>query len=85
MVVASAWTDSNPSLSPDGALLAFRSARTGTSEIWVSTANGGTARRLTHSGGAQCGSPDWSPDGRWIAYDARLHSVPHVCSMPAAG
>ena len=84
-VIDSGATDNNPSLSRDGAYIAFRSARTGGSEIWISGSNGSSAHRVTHCEGVQCGSPDWSPDGRTIAYDARVHSVPHIYLIPRDG
>jgi TolB protein len=57
-----------PALSPDGTLLAFRSSRTGNSEIWISDVHGANARRLTNYNGGWCGSPDWSPDGTKIVF-----------------
>jgi Tol biopolymer transport system component len=84
-VVDSTLPDSNPTLSPDGDYMAFRSARTGGSEIWVSKADGTSPHRVTHYEGAQCGSPDWSPDGRSIAYDARVGGPPHVYVIPRDG
>lgn len=53
----------HPSLSPDGALLAFGYA----GDIWVVPTIGGNALRLTiHP--AYEHSPHFSPDGRWIAF-----------------
>jgi Tol biopolymer transport system component len=84
-VLDSTSIDTNPSLSRDGEYLAFRSSRTGSSEIWVSKSDGTSAHRLTHYNGAQCGSPDWSPDGRSVAYDARLNGPPHVYVVSREG
>ncbi len=84
-VVASTATDSTPAVSPDGTLLAFRSSRTGPSEVWVSGPGGRSPRRLTHSGGAQAGNAEWSPDGRWLAYTAALNGPPHVYLIPRDG
>jgi Tol biopolymer transport system component len=84
-VLDSTWIDTNPSLSQDGEYLAFRSSRTGSSEIWVSKSDGTSAHRLTHYDGAQCGSPDWSPDGRSVAYDARMNGPPHVYVVSREG
>ncbi|MBS1823817.1 MAG: PD40 domain-containing protein [Acidobacteria bacterium] len=67
----SATLDSSPALSPDGKQIAFRSARSGASEIWVMNVDGANPRRLTHFDGPVTGSPRWSPDGKWIAYDTR--------------
>ena len=55
--------DFDPTWSPDGARIAFRSERNGESEIWLMTADGSGQRRL-----ARGLSPAWSPDGSRIAY-----------------
>lgn len=60
---------STPQLSPDGRRMAFSSARSGASQIWVSGADGAQMRRLT-SMPVSAGSPRWSPDGAWIAFDS---------------
>jgi len=55
--------DFDPSWSPDGTQIAFRSERSGEPEIWVMNADGTSQRRL-----AAGLSPAWSPDGLRIAY-----------------
>ncbi|MEM1424133.1 MAG: hypothetical protein AAGH64_09035, partial [Planctomycetota bacterium] len=37
-------------------------------EIWTVPAENGIIRNLTRTSGVADRSPDWSPDGRWIAY-----------------
>ncbi|MBL8221462.1 MAG: PD40 domain-containing protein, partial [Bryobacterales bacterium] len=81
----SATLDSSPALSPDGRQIAFRSARSGASEIWVMNADGGNPRRLTYFNGPVTGSPRWSPDGNWIAYDGRVDGNADIHVMAADG
>ena len=57
--------DFDPSWSPDGTRIAFRSERSGDPEIWVMNADGSDQRRL----GAGL-SPAWSPDGSKLAYSS---------------
>jgi dipeptidyl aminopeptidase/acylaminoacyl peptidase len=67
------FEDTYPSWSPDGASIAFVSARhtdwdlTTTNDIFVVPAAGGEPVRVTETDGA-CLGPAWSPDGSRIAY-----------------
>ena len=61
--------DRNPSWSPDGKKIAFRSYREGNSEIYVMNADGSNPKRLTNNP-AYDSSPSWSPDGSKIAYNS---------------
>jgi dipeptidyl aminopeptidase/acylaminoacyl peptidase len=68
--------------SPDGKWLAFARSPNGAhespfaelspdrnSDIYIISADGGAARQLT-TNPASDGSPNWSPDGKWLAYIA---------------
>ena len=60
-------SDEEPSWSPDGRKIAFRSDRSGNFDIWVMDADGGQQQQLTtHESGDF--SPCWSPDGQRIAF-----------------
>src|SRR5918911_609134 len=56
-----------PSLSPDGSLVAYRTATTGTPQIWVAETKASSApRQITF--GEPVTFHEWSPEGDWIAY-----------------
>lgn len=67
------WDDTQPAWSPDGAEIAFISARhaereyDSNSDVWVAPAAGGEPRQITDTKGG-CGAPSWSPDGASLAY-----------------
>jgi DNA-binding winged helix-turn-helix (wHTH) protein len=70
-------------VSPDGKTIAFMSDRSGIVEIWTMNSDGTSAKKLTDIG--NCGSPRWSPDSQWIAFDAVRDGVSSVFVVPAAG
>jgi Tol biopolymer transport system component len=59
--------ETEPSLSPDGGLVAYSSSRSGNADIWVVDARGGTSLRLTDDA-ASDRSPAWFPDGGALAF-----------------
>lgn len=75
IVLGSSGANEFPALSPDGASIAWASDRSGSWEIWIAQSDGNAVQPLTHFGtatnGRLLGSPQWSPDGRRIAFDAR--------------
>lgn len=73
-----------PAWSLDG-LLAFYSNRTGNPDILVVPAEGGEVRQITTASSIEVG-PEWSPDGKWLAFTSdREDGVWRVWRVPALG
>ena len=70
--------------SPDGNEIVFTGSRGGY-ELWIVSATGGDRRQLdTH--GLRGWDPDWSPDGRWIAFNAHSEGgYAQLWAIPVAG
>lgn len=84
-VAASIVNAREPSLSPDGKTLAFRSKRDGIWEIYTTPASGGPLAQLTHRPSSYSGAPVWSPDGRKIAFEGMVNGNLNVWTMNADG
>lgn len=78
-------------VSPDGAQVAFKSARNGNYNIWVQPVTGGEPRLLTDfKPPYRAKNPVWSPDGKTIAFQVDQHlkyqsEVDDVYVVAAAG
>jgi Tol biopolymer transport system component/DNA-binding winged helix-turn-helix (wHTH) protein len=70
-VLVSATGNSSAQLSPSKQQLVFHSMRSGTEQIWKSNADGTDPLQLTFFETGFPGTPRWSPDGEWIAFDYR--------------
>jgi Tol biopolymer transport system component len=68
LVVGSSRRDLEPRLSPDGSRLAFTSDRTGSSQVWIASADGSGAFQLTSMRGSVNSAARWSPDGQRIVF-----------------
>jgi Tol biopolymer transport system component len=68
--ISSTLFELSPQFSPDGKRIAFSSTRSGGSEIWVCGWDGSNPVQLTNGPGRNQGTPRWSPDSRWIAFDS---------------
>ncbi|HMI46510.1 MAG TPA: hypothetical protein VK491_10130, partial [Gemmatimonadaceae bacterium] len=87
------WNDTDPQWSPDGTRIAFVSDRSGKEydesrirDVWTVPAIGGALTKVSTAPGRNT-SPEWSPDGRTIAYlnSEDEDAAPIVLLAPAAG
>jgi Tol biopolymer transport system component len=85
LLIASTWRDDSLNISPTDGRIAFVSTRTGDEEIWVCDRMGGHLMQLTSFGGPPTGTPRWSPDGRWIAFDSSATGIPNVYVISPQG
>ncbi|MCZ2157616.1 MAG: hypothetical protein LC114_27590 [Bryobacterales bacterium] len=77
----------NPEYSPDGSKVVFSAGTSDQHEVWISDADGRNNVQLTSTQGFSA-SPRWSPDGRFIAFDARATNdfgIYDVFVIPADG
>lgn len=84
-LIQSTHYDVTPQYSPDGQYLAFTSERSGSSEIWVSEANGDRLMQLTSFGGPFTSSPRWSPDGTRLTFETRIEGQTDIYTVGIAG
>jgi len=84
-VLASGSDDGSPQLSSDGGQIVFQSARSGQSEIWTSDSNGNNPFKLTLTTRGLAGTPRWSPDGKWIAFDWRPEQHCQIYAVDVEG
>jgi Tol biopolymer transport system component/DNA-binding winged helix-turn-helix (wHTH) protein len=70
-VLVSATGNSSAQLSPSQQQLVFESIRSGTGQIWKSNADGSDPLQLTFFETGFPGTPRWSPNEKWIAFDYR--------------
>ena len=81
-------SDFDPTWSPDGKRIAFRSQRDGNDEIYVMNADGTCQRNLTNDA-VNDWSPAWSPDGKHIAFarffDGNLFTDLAVINVDGSG
>ena len=97
-LIESSGDDDSPNLSPDARQIAFVSNRTGNGEIWIADASGKNQRQLTNlldsnekrdqsptDAPNSAGSPRFSPDGRFVAYDAQINGNGDIFVVSANG
>lgn len=71
---------SNAAISPDGNQVCF----VYDSDLWLVPFNGGVSRRLTKTTVDEW-NPQWSPDGKTIAFSSNREGGGFVCLIPASG
>ncbi len=84
-LISSTRLESAPQYSAGARRVVFISDRTGAEEIWVADAEGRNAKPVTSFGGPGVGSPRWTPDGKWIAFDSTAGGRPAIYTVEAAG
>jgi Tol biopolymer transport system component len=84
LIASSRW-DGQAQISPDNTKIAFVSERSGSAEIWRCDSSGLNPLQLTHSGGSLTGTPRWSPDSKYIAYDSRPEKHSDIFIISAEG
>lgn len=70
-LISSTRIQMNPQYSPDDARIVFQSTRSGSSEIWMASADGSNPVRISSFNGPITGAPTWCSDGKRIAFDSR--------------
>ncbi len=68
-LISTQYPEMDAQPSPDGSRMVWMSIRTGFEELWTSGAGGGNPLQLTRLD-RYSGTPRWSPDGRWVAFDS---------------
>jgi TolB protein len=77
-----------PTLSPDGRRIVFTTGRSGPPELYIMDSDGSNVRVLTDYDFSEKNyrsDPDWSPDGRLVAYQERLNDRFQIRTIRVTG
>jgi Tol biopolymer transport system component/DNA-binding winged helix-turn-helix (wHTH) protein len=85
MIIGGNYSQGFPQYSADDQRIAFQSDRSGTLGLWTCESGGQSCQQLTSFGGSEGGTPRWSPDGRWLAFDSRHEGASHIYVIGADG
>jgi Tol biopolymer transport system component len=85
LLITSSRRDDSPNIAPTDGRIAFVSTRSGDEEIWTRDGKGGQLKQLTAFRGPVTGTPRWSPDGRWIAFDLVAAGNPNIYVISSQG
>lgn len=77
-LITSTERDLLPSVSPNGAHIAFISHRTSSPQVWLSDRSGQHATRLTDFNGKRVSIPHWSPDSQSLAVSVTGPGTSHI-------
>ncbi len=84
-LIASTQFKEMPDYSPDGRRIAYSSVGSGSYEIWVADAGGGSPRAVTAFGRGSTVHPRWSPDGKRIAFMSSIEGQGEIFVVGAEG
>jgi Tol biopolymer transport system component len=84
-ILVSATDDDSAQLSPDEHQLVFQSMRSGINQLWRSNSDGSDPLQLTFVESGYSGTPRWSPDGKWVAFDYRLGAHGQIYLVDSEG
>lgn len=83
-LTTTAQEESSPCWSPDSREICYVSKSSGQNRLYRISASGGTARQIQTAFASNCTEPDWSPDGKWIAFTSQAGSF-RICIVPSNG
>ena len=84
-LISSLRMNLRPQYSPDGERVSFISLRSGYAEIWVADAGGLKPAAVTSNSDPSTGDPFWSPDGKFLAFNAAPGGQYDIYRLSATG